>query len=203
MTEVDYYLQDEEKFGFFASRFYGMFARMGPMRKFHEFALQNIMSRKPSSVLDIGFGTGDLLRLLCSEEAEKMELFGVEPSPHMMRVASRRLRKCAGTKKVILSQGSSRDIPYEQNFDMIFSSLSFHHWKDPEDSLKNILNHLSPNGVFLVFEFGRELLKGYKKATASHSLSLTDLEKFSGIAGYEVTDDGEHRCVEFRKPAEK
>ena len=194
---TDLYLPNEERFGFCSSHLYGAFSKVSPMRKFHSFAARMILARNPSSILDIGFGTGDVLKMLCENDKE-LSIYGVEPSIHMLNVARRKLKGCGDDASARLQQGSSRRIPFQQKFDVIFSSLSFHHWKEPEDSLKNLMAYLNPGGSFLVFEFARESLRGYKRMTASHSLSISDLEKFSGIAKFTVHDEGEHRCVEFR-----
>lgn len=193
----DLYLPGEEKFGYFSSYAYNLFSRVSPMKKFYSFVMDSIISRNPDSVLDIGFGTGEIMRRLCSERPNTM-VYGIEPSPHMRRVAEKRLDSCIKGGRCQIATGSSRDIPFNEKFDLVFSSLSFHHWKEQKESLSNILNYLKPNGSFIVFEFGTELLRGYKRVTSSHSLSLEDLKKFRDIAEYRVNDSGEYRYVEFR-----
>lgn len=196
--QSDLYLPGEEKFGYFSSHFYNLFARVSPMKKFYRFVTDSIISHKPEKVLDIGFGTGEILRRLCTGE-QNIITFGIDPSPHMENVASGRLESCLKNGRSVIANGSSRDIPFEEKFDLIYSSLSFHHWKEQEKSLSNVLNHLTPEGSFMVFEYGTELLRGYKKMVSSHSLSLKDLEKFREIATYTVRDSGEFRSVEFHK----
>ena len=36
-------------------------------------------------------------------------------------------------------------IPGDKNFDLIISTMSFHHWKDRESAVKNIMKRLSQN----------------------------------------------------------
>lgn len=192
-----FYLKGEERFGTLSSAFYLFFERIGPMRKFHRFVASTVSARSPGSVLDIGFGTGAALGLLC-RAGGNVDLYGVEPSAAMLRRASARLGKCAGEKSPALVQGSSRHIPFDRKFDVIFSSLSFHHWAEQEDSLRNVLKYLEPDGSFLAFEFGTELLKGYRKMASGHAVSTVTLEKFRKIADFSILDHGEYRVVEFR-----
>lgn len=197
-TTHDYYLPDEERFGAVSTGFYRLFAHISPMSKFHGFSAAYILGRKPSRILDIGFGTGEVLRRVCLA-APGTGIYGVEPSSHMLAAALARLRTCNGKSVVNLAMGSSRDIPFHGGFDLVFSTLSFHHWKNQEESLSHILGHLNPGGSFLVFEFAREKLRGYKRVTGGHALALEDLERFSSLAKITVDDQGEYRVVEFRK----
>lgn len=195
----DYYLPDEERFGFFTSHMYNLFSGIGPMRKFHQFTLEGILSKKPKKLLDVGFGTGIVLKKLLQLN-DDMEVFGVDPSTDMLKVASRKLRRYISENKAKLALGSSRDIPFDEKFDVIYSSLSFHHWKNQEQSIQNILKFLAPDGRFMIFEYGDDLIRGYKRAVKSHALSLTDLEKIRSVADFEIHDSGEFRCVSFKSP---
>lgn len=197
-AEPEFYLPGEERFGYFSSRFYGLFSRSSPMRKFHRFVVENISERNPSSALDVGFGTGEVLRQLCRRD-EIPELFGVEPSTQMIEIAQRKLRDCITSGKAELKKGNSREIPFDRKFDLIFSSLSFHHWKEQEKSIESVLSHLNPGGSFIVFEFGKELLQGYKKITSGHALSLDDVERFRKNSPLTMHDSGEYRYVEFHR----
>lgn len=197
----NYYLPDEEKFGFLTSHFYNLFAGITPMKNFHQFVLKSVLSGKPKRILDIGFGTGHVMKQMVQSDAG-MEVYGVEPSASMFNVAKRKLRKQIESGKVKISLGSSRDIPFEEKFDVIYTSLSFHHWQNQGESILNILNYLQPDGQFLVLEYGDDLIQGYKKAVKAHALSKADLEKLSEIADFEVHDSGEYRCVSF-KPGKK
>lgn len=194
------YLPNEERFGTLSTGFYGFFEKLGTMRKFHSFVADTIISRNPETVLDIGFGTGAVIERICGTGSGG-DLFGVEPSPAMLRKAQSRAKKCPGNRPVTLALGSSRSIPFDRKFNVIYSSLSFHHWADQEDSLLNVMKHLDSDGAFLAFEFGTELLKGYRKMASSHSVSLEALKKFSNIARVHVEDHGEYRVIEFRPPA--
>lgn len=192
-----YYLPDEEKFGFLTSHLYDLFSGITPMKKFHKFVVDTVLSKNPQTVLDIGFGTGDVIRQL-AKSRENLMIYGVEPSPHMSKVAGRKLKKFIREGRVNIAGGSSREIPFDKKFDIVFSSLSFHHWQKQQESILNILKYLNPEGRFLVFEYGHELIEGYKKAAKSHALSMNQLENLRKTSEFEIRDSGEYRCVAFK-----
>lgn len=200
-TRNDYYLPDEERFGFFTSHMYNMFTGFGPMKKFHQFVTRGILSGNPGKILDIGFGTGQALKKILQGDRDIMA-FGVEPSPTMFKVAGRKLRAFSKEGKVKLALGSSRNIPFNEKFDIIYSSLSFHHWKNQEESVLNVLNYLNPGGEFKVFEYGDYLIQGYKKAAKAHAISREDIERLKKVADFEVQESGEFLCLVFKAPPE-
>ncbi len=195
----EYYLPDEERFGFFTSHMYNMFTGFGPMKKFHQFVTRGVLSGNPNKVMDIGFGTGQALKKILQSNGN-IRAFGVEPSPNMFKVAGRKLRTFAKEGKVTLALGSSRNIPFDEKFDIIYSSLSFHHWKNQEESVLNVLKYLNPEGKFMVFEYGDYLIQGYKKAAKAHAISRDDMERLKKVADFEVQESGEFVCLVFKAP---
>ena len=96
----------------------------------------------PSCIIDIGCGTGRLLRA-ASEHWAQAKLFGVDPAKQMVSEASR-LNPNA-TFKI----ASAESLPFpDQTADIISSSLSFHHWADPQKAFQEIARVLRPGGWF-------------------------------------------------------
>jgi SAM-dependent methyltransferase len=94
---------------------------------------------------------------------------------------------------VYLSLGNSRLIPFDKKFDMIFSSLSFHHWKNREESIPYILTRLNENGEFTIYEYDRDALSFLRRMVAGkHALSTNDV-KGLGFDGYK-------KIIELREP---
>ena len=104
----------------------------------------------PSSVLDIGAGPGRL-SVMVAKQFPNAEFYTVDPSEYMVRVENKNFEK-AGIKATC-KPGSSREIPYERKFDLIFTTLSFHHWENRDSSISYILSKLSGRGTFLIIEF--------------------------------------------------
>jgi len=153
----------------------------------------DLLSRNPRSVLDIGCGTCDVLMQLRNHE---IELYGIDPSPYMLTLAKKKIGYSADNTElsdVYLSLGNSRLIPFDKKFDMIFSSLSFHHWKNREESIPYILTRLNENGEFAIYEYDRDGLSFLRRMVAGkHALSTNDVK---GL-GF----DGCKKIIELREP---
>ena len=96
----------------------------------------------PGCIIDIGYGTGRLLRT-ASEHWAQAQLFGVDPAEQMISEAHRL------NPKVTFKIASAESLPFpDQTADIILSSLSFHHWADPQKSFQEIARVLRPGGWF-------------------------------------------------------
>jgi ubiquinone/menaquinone biosynthesis C-methylase UbiE len=96
----------------------------------------------PAFVLDVGCGTGRLLRK-AARKWPAARLVGVDPAAGMLEIA-RRLTPAAE-----LLQGSGEAIPLsDSTVDIAFSTISFHHWQDQAAGLREVVRVLRPRGLF-------------------------------------------------------
>jgi ubiquinone/menaquinone biosynthesis C-methylase UbiE len=96
------------------------------------------------TIVDIGCGTGRLLRL-CKARWPEAELIGIDPAPEMIRVAKG--LTLGGTFYV----AKAEQLPLEDNSaDLVLSTLSFHHWHDQMTGLKEITRVLKQGGYFIL-----------------------------------------------------
>jgi ubiquinone/menaquinone biosynthesis C-methylase UbiE len=99
----------------------------------------------PSSILDVGCGTGRLLRS-SRRVWPDARLYGVDPSEGMIR-AGRALTPgelmVAGAEEIPLADGS---------IDLAFSTIAFHHWSDPGRGLREVARVLRPGGGFVLID---------------------------------------------------
>jgi len=196
-------MEDEESFGFVKSRLYALTSHW--RRRFIRFVADDIRSRNPRSVLDIGCGTGDILIQL---RRLGIELYGIDPSPFMLELAEKKIRDSGPNHElspVFLSRGNNRYIPFEREFDIIFSSLSFHHWKGRDESVPDILARLSGHGEFVIYEYDGEAMSFLRRLVmAKHTLSSVDVEglRFDGYARV-VQHSGSVIIVSFKKTFSK
>jgi ubiquinone/menaquinone biosynthesis C-methylase UbiE len=102
----------------------------------------------PTAVLDVGCGTGALVRELARRLPAGVELAGVDPAPAMIEVAQGALRECPN---VHLEVASAEQLPFSAaRFDLVISTVSFHHWADQAAGLSEISRVLRPPGRLLL-----------------------------------------------------
>ncbi len=100
----------------------------------------------PSTLLDIGCGTGRLLRDVHARWPQA-RLLGVDPAEGMIVVA----RKL--TPEATLLMGSAEALPLGgASVDVALSTLSFHHWRDQAAGLREIARVLRPGGRFILVD---------------------------------------------------
>ena len=103
---------------------------------------------KGMNILDVGCGTGSHLELY---QGYKCNLFGIDLSPSMLKVAQERLGDSAQ-----LDLGDANEMPYEDDkFDLVISMLSLHEMSP--DTRSEVLNEikrvLKSEGRLLLIDF--------------------------------------------------
>ncbi|MGO8859644.1 MAG: class I SAM-dependent methyltransferase [Acidimicrobiales bacterium] len=97
----------------------------------------------PQRVLDVGCGTGLLLRLLADRLPDADELAGIDAAAGMVAVA----RSLAKDPRLRLSNGVAENLPYaDQSFDLVVSTTSFDHWREQGRGLAECARVLAPSG---------------------------------------------------------
>lgn len=101
----------------------------------------------PASVLDVGCGTGRLLRAAASRWPNA-RLIGVDPAQGMVEAAR------ALTPGADIQRGLAESLPLpDASVDLVVSTLSFHHWADQTAGVREIARALRPGGHFILADF--------------------------------------------------
>ncbi len=110
----------------------------------------------PGRVLDVGCGTGYLLRSLAHRYPHADQLCGVDAAPQMISTAS----ASAGDERLTFTVGVAEGLGFpDGTFDLIVSTTSFDHWNDQQAGLVECVRVLRPSGhLVLVDQFSRWLL---------------------------------------------
>ena len=115
--------------------------------KFYEIS-DNLLTRSPTPqrILDVGCGTGHLLRQLASRVPETFELAGIDAAAPMIEVA----RANARDARLQFLIGVAEQLPYsDATFDLVVSTTSFDHWRDQQAGLIECARVMAP-GAHLV-----------------------------------------------------
>jgi ubiquinone/menaquinone biosynthesis C-methylase UbiE len=137
----------------------------------------------PRSVLDVGCGTGFLLRELAEKFAAAQVLRGIDAAPRMVEVA----QSMASDTRLSFTVGVAEDLPYEHaSFDLVVSTTSFDHWHDQRLGLAECARVLEPSGHLLLADlFSRWLIPtlfGRRRGNARTRERLTPLLTEAGLS---------------------
>jgi ubiquinone/menaquinone biosynthesis C-methylase UbiE len=102
-------------------------------------------------VLDVGTGPGVLLVELATRRPD-LRLTGVDLSADMITAATHNLERFGG--RAVAVAGDVTSLPWADNsFDLIVSSLSLHHWDEPEAAVPELARVLRPGGLIYIYDF--------------------------------------------------
>jgi ubiquinone/menaquinone biosynthesis C-methylase UbiE len=122
-------------FGFVMARLNG---------KAYRWTVDQLRPIQPKSFLEIGFGTGHLLRLAI--KSLKLErAAGVDPSELMVETTRKRLRRQSRKTPIDIRQADDSSLP-DGPFDAVVALHSFQFWSDPDAALRRIRARMAPAG---------------------------------------------------------
>jgi ubiquinone/menaquinone biosynthesis C-methylase UbiE len=110
-----------------------------------ELALSRVPA--PRRVLDVGCGTGYVLRQLAARLPRASELLGVDPAPKMIEAA----RSASPDQRLSFVRGTAERLPADESaYDLVVSTTSFDHWTDQAAGIRECARVLAPDGTLVL-----------------------------------------------------
>jgi ubiquinone/menaquinone biosynthesis C-methylase UbiE len=121
-------------------------------------SLHRLNVQQTDAILEIGFGTGRLVRKLAKKSSEGF-VCGVDPSELMLRTAEKRTKKFRKKGRVELKLADASALPWaDAQFDKVAALHSFQFWSDPHHDIAEVRRVLKPGGLLVL------VLRARKKA---------------------------------------
>ncbi len=139
-----------------------MVARSPVMKDFYREVAEEVSLRVSPGrmrILDIGTGPG-YVPLEIARRSQNSEIKAIDISPAMVRIASRNAKDAGLSGQVQFQYGNAESISFGDGyFDLIISTLSFHHWAKPRECLKEIHRVLRNGGEAWIYDLRRDPTK--------------------------------------------
>lgn len=114
-----------------------------------------IAEKKPSFILDVATGTGDLA-FAAEKKIDVKKIIGLDISNGMLEVGREKIKKKSLQSKLEFIQGDSENIPYENDyFDAVMVSFGVRNFENLNKGLDEIRRVLKPHGGIYVLEFSK------------------------------------------------
>ncbi len=106
---------------------------------------------------DLGCGAGQLAVEL-ARAAPELRVTGVDLSNLLLAQALRRAASAGLAHRVDFRTGDVERTPFEDaSLDLVVSTLSLHHWRNPIAVLDEVARILRPGGSFVIFDLRRDM----------------------------------------------
>jgi ubiquinone/menaquinone biosynthesis C-methylase UbiE len=137
---------------------YNAISRRGIFQQHYELVARDILGyRAEGRLLDIGTGPGWLL-LKLHPLAPGLRLVGADISLAMVNKARRNVAQAGLSSTVEIVNATASNLPFpDGSFDLVVSTGSIHHWKDPVGGLNECHRVLKDGGVALMYDLVRQL----------------------------------------------
>ena len=105
---------------------------------------------RPTAILDVGCGTGRLLRA-AEQRFPNAALEGVDAATGMIKHAQAVL---PARSRIRFQVSTAEKLPFANGqFDLAFSTMTFHHWDDQRGAISEVARVLKPGGRWLLADF--------------------------------------------------
>lgn len=139
---------------------------------------------RSSAILDVGCGTGRLLRS-AETRFPAAKLVGIDAAIEMVRHA----HISNPTDTIQFQQATAEDLPFPNaQFDLVFSTMTFHHWQNQRRGIAEVARVLTPDGRWLLADFVASGWMGHvRRVLRLHQFpARADLEVMLFEAGLKV-----------------
>ena len=149
------------------SALYNAVSETNIFQRHYELISQDILGYcSEGCILDIGTGPGWLLKKLY-QASPKFQITALDISASMVAKARKNIEQAGLSEVIDIEEGQASSMPFaDRTFEVVVSTGSVHHWKDPTAGLNEIYRILKLGGCALIYDLVSDTPKSIMK-TAS------------------------------------
>jgi ubiquinone/menaquinone biosynthesis C-methylase UbiE len=138
---------------------------------------------KTGTVLDVGMGTGIVLRYMANDhEFDGFHFVGIDYFEDMVATAKARVASEGLADRIDCAVGDANQLDFPDNsFDLVISRATLHHLSDPTGALKEKYRVLKPGGFAIIHDARRdapaETLAHFTKIRKDLGMEPTNIEE--------------------------
>ena len=147
---------------------------------------------KTGHILDVGMGTGIILRYLAKNEAfEGFHFTGIDYFDDMVETARKRVEEDGLSERITCAAGDANLLEFpDDTFDVLINRATLHHLADPTNALRETYRVLKPGGLAIIHDARRdapeETLAYFTKIRAELGMQPTNIEEKFTMAEMET-----------------
>lgn len=121
--------------------------------KWKNIAIDQLEMQKGDKILDLCCGSGDITALILEKAPEKLEIYSVDFSSEMLKLAENRFKV---NPEVKIIQADALQLPFEESFfDRVIISFGLRNLESYSEGLAGIYRVLKNGGVYVNIDFGK------------------------------------------------
>lgn len=130
-----------------------------------------LRTKKPSRILDVATGTGDLAIALTRLKPEK--IIGIDIAEKMLEIARQKIRKRGLDEIISFRKSDAERIPFSnQSFDAVTVAFGVRNYEDLRKGLSEMKRVLRPGGSMMILEFSHPSTIPFKQLYRLYSRSV-------------------------------
>lgn len=141
-----------------AAKAFGEVTKKPPWHLMRWYIARHALNLKDcGEAIDLGCGPGQLVITL-ARRSRDLRITGVDLSTEMLKQAEAYAIESGVEDRVSFKVGNAQEIPFDDHsVDLVVSTLSLHHWKNPIAVMNEIARVLRPEGVYIIFDLRRDI----------------------------------------------
>lgn len=142
--------------------------------RFYDDLIKTLEIKQGDSILDIGCGTGTVLKFI--SDRTNIKGFGIDLSPQMLEVAKEK------NPNFDFTEGDCTNLPYENNsMDVVMTCMAYHHFADQRKFREEVYRVLKPDGMLYVCDprfpwIVRAIFNATFKEAGFHSIKRNSMD---------------------------